>query len=75
MKIIDSYALLKESIIYICRAAQRLVAQSGASPNQVVAGSSPGQATFFRWDFVMKKKMSTTILTLPLLSVRQCTAW
>ena len=35
-----------------------------------VAGSSPGPATFFRWDLVMKKN-STTILTFPLIQEGQ----
>ena len=48
------------------------LAQSGASltANQGVAGSSPGPATFFRWDLVMKN-ISTAILTLPLIQVGQ----
>ena len=37
------------------------LAQPGASltANQGVAGSSPGPATFFRWDLVMKKILRT----------------
>ena len=48
------------------------IAQLGASltVNQGVAGSSPGPATFFRWDLVMKN-ISTTILTLSLIQEGQ----
>ena len=47
------------------------LAQLGASlmANQGVAGSSPSPSTFFRWDLVMK--ISTTILTLPLIQEGQ----
>ena len=46
--------------------------ESGASltANQGVAGSSPGPATFFHLDLVMKK-ITTTILTLPLIQQGQ----
>ena len=51
--------------LYSRRFKHRLT-QSGASliSNQGVAGSSPGPATFFRRDLVMKNN-STTILSLP----------
>ena len=63
---------LSETTFFINLVELGHLVQLGVSltAKQGVAGSSPGPATFFRWDMVMKKN-SMTILTLRLIQEGQ----